>query len=173
MPSKTVADLSPVCREKAQQVISLAKDRGADIRIYCTLRTPEEQARLYRQSRTLSQVMAKADALRRKGYPSLADILIGVGAQDGKLGAHVTNAGPGESWHQYREAFDAAPFVGGEPTWDVKHPHWKIYGDCVRRVGLQWAGDWTSFPEYPHAQNATGGNPLDVLTPEQVKARMG
>ena len=34
---------------------------------------------------------------------------------------------------------------------------------------MNWAGDWTGFREYPHAQLKPGGNPLKTMGPEEIK----
>jgi peptidoglycan L-alanyl-D-glutamate endopeptidase CwlK len=138
--------------------------------IYCTVRTFEEQARLYRQSRTLAEIQRKRDQFKADGFPMLADILMSVGPQQGKLGAHVTCAACGESWHNYARALDAVPLVNGKPAWKTSSPLWQLYGEAAEKIGLEWAGRWKRFKEYPHVQLpiAPGANPLTVLTPAQV-----
>lgn len=169
MASRTTAILKPPVRISARFVMDQAVERyGFDVLIYCTYRSPEEQARLYRKSRRLHQIKRKAEALIRMGYPHLAEVLMGVGPQSGKIGRHVTFAGPGESWHQYGEAFDAVPMVGGKPQWSRSAHEWEQYGLLVMESGLEWAGDWQRFKEFPHAQLCNAGNPLKVLPRETV-----
>ncbi len=67
-------------------------------------------------------------------------------------GKIVTRAKPGQSAHNYGLAVDCVPMIAGKPAWDSKHIAWQHYGNIVRAVGLEWAGDWTTFKEYPHAQ---------------------
>jgi peptidoglycan L-alanyl-D-glutamate endopeptidase CwlK len=83
----------------------------------------------------------------------------------------VTNAGPGESWHNFGHAFDAVPVLDGKPAWNylTAKRHWDAYGEAVRRAGLFWAGDWVTFREYPHAQLAEAANPLKVFSPETIR----
>ena len=128
----------------------------------------EEQARLYWQSRARQTIKKKIDTYHNRSFGFLAEILEGVGAQSGP---HVTNAGPGESFHNYALAFDAVPLLGGKCCWKYTdyRPLWEGYGEAVRQAGLEWAGDWTSFREYPHAQLGSGGNPLRAYGPEKVK----
>jgi peptidoglycan L-alanyl-D-glutamate endopeptidase CwlK len=151
----------------------ISADKGIDLLIYCTLRSPEEQARLYRQSRSRAQINRKVDWHRRHGLDVLADILIKVGPQAGILGRHVTMAGPGESWHNYGRAFDAVPVIGGKAMWSTSHPHWAEYGTIIRDLQLEWAGDWPRFREFPHAQLPAEGSPLKVLTVEEVVKLLG
>jgi D-alanyl-D-alanine carboxypeptidase. len=69
-----------------------------------------------------------------------------------KPGKVVTNARAGQSAHNYGLALDFVPMVGGKPIWDAKHPHWAIAGNLAPQHGLEWAGTWTRFREFPHIQ---------------------
>lgn len=71
-------------------------------------------------------------------------------------GKKVTNARGGQSFHNYRVAFDVVPIVNGKPVWDAKDPLWQVIGAIGKSCGLEWAGDWKSFKEFPHFQY-TGG----------------
>lgn len=71
-------------------------------------------------------------------------------------GSVVTRARAGESFHNYRVAYDVVPVVAGKPVWDASHPVWREVGRIGKECGLEWAGDWKTFPEYPHFQY-TGG----------------
>jgi peptidoglycan LD-endopeptidase CwlK len=79
----------------------------------------------------------------------------------------VTKAMPGYSWHAYGVAidmvFDGNPQKQGiQWSWDDadlttvgKQPlPWKTLGQLGKQFGLEWAGDWISFPEMPHFQNS-------------------
>ena len=168
MASRKLEDLSTDISKNALRVLKVLDDVGVDLLIYCTLRPLEEQARLYRQSRPWSKIKDKIIKLNNRGYDYLGSVLDEVGPCNGP---HVTNAGPGESWHNYAEAWDAVPLIGGKPAWNYFNAksEWDAYGECVRQVGMVWAGDWTSFREYPHAQLRAGGNPLREHNPEQIQ----
>lgn len=71
-------------------------------------------------------------------------------------GRIVTNAKAGQSWHNYRCAVDVVPLRNGKPVWDAKDPIWQQVGALGKQAGLEWAGDWKRFREYPHFQY-TGG----------------
>jgi peptidoglycan L-alanyl-D-glutamate endopeptidase CwlK len=169
--SRDINLLVPKVKEACIQIIADCKSKGVDILITDTLRTLQDQAKLYRQSRTIEEIRAKAKNFEERGFDFLAKILIDVGPQRGKLGRHVTNAGPGESFHGYAEAFDGVPVENRICLWDTKKysKEWNLYGWAVRKSGLIWAGDWTSFREFAHAQLRQGGNPLKIYTPQQVK----
>ena len=79
-----------------------------------------------------------------------------------KPGKIVTNAKAGQSWHNYRCAVDVVPIVAGKPVWDTKNPVWQEVGKLGKAAGLEWAGDWKRFKEYPHFQY-TGGLTLAQL----------
>ncbi|WP_299773932.1 M15 family metallopeptidase [uncultured Pseudoteredinibacter sp.] len=168
MASRDVEDLSKDVLDKAKLVQRVMSEVGIDLLIYCTLRSLEEQARLYRQSRSWATIRSKILDLRDSGHGYLAQVLEEVGPCSGP---HVTNAAPGESWHNYAEAWDAVPLIGGKPAWnyfDAKE-QWEAYGECVRQSGMFWAGDWTNFREYPHAQLRLGNNPLSELSPDESR----
>ena len=71
-------------------------------------------------------------------------------------GRIVTNAKGGQSFHNYKVAYDVVPLVSGKAMWDIKHPSWHIVGGLGKAAGLDWAGDWKRFREFPHFQY-TGG----------------
>jgi peptidoglycan L-alanyl-D-glutamate endopeptidase CwlK len=71
-------------------------------------------------------------------------------------GKIVTNAKAGQSFHNYRCAVDVVPIVAGKPRWDVKDEVWQTIGRLGKEAGLEWAGDWVKFKEYPHFQYTSG-----------------
>lgn len=78
-----------------------------------------------------------------------------------KPGRIVTNARAGQSWHNYRLAFDVVPIVNGKAMWNDLRT-FKRLGELGKSVGLEWAGDWKSFKELAHFQ-WTGGLTLAQL----------
>ncbi len=78
-----------------------------------------------------------------------------------KPGAIITRAKPGQSFHNYRCAFDFCPIVNGKPQWeDLKA--FKRCGEIAESLGLEWAGRWKGFKELAHCQY-TGGLTLADL----------
>jgi peptidoglycan LD-endopeptidase CwlK len=117
-------DLKPLCEWFMEQC------EAADIHplITCTYRSHAEQEALYAQGRS----------------------------QPGKI---VTNARGGQSRHNYTidgkpasKAFDVVPLINGKPEWDASHPAWQHMGEIGESIGLEWAGRWTKFKEFPHFQ---------------------
>lgn len=69
-------------------------------------------------------------------------------------GKIVTNAKAGQSFHNWRVAFDVVPLVNGKAVWndDVL---WHKIGAIGIECGLEWGGNW-KFKDTPHFQY-TGG----------------
>jgi peptidoglycan LD-endopeptidase CwlK len=65
-------------------------------------------------------------------------------------GVIVTNAPAGYSNHNFGIAFDVGIFNGGLYLGDS--PLYVQVGHMGRDLGLEWGGDWTSFPDEPHFQ---------------------
>ena len=70
-------------------------------------------------------------------------------------GRIVTKARAGESFHNYRCAFDFVPLINGKPAWDDIGLITKC-GRIAESVGLEWAGNWTNFKEMLHCQYSGG-----------------
>jgi peptidoglycan hydrolase-like protein with peptidoglycan-binding domain len=66
--------------------------------------------------------------------------------------AKVTNAKPGDSYHNYGLAVDMVSLVGGAHNWNEADARGKL----APQVQLEWGGTWTDFPDLPHFQ-LTGG----------------
>lgn len=77
-------------------------------------------------------------------------------------GRIVTNARSGQSYHNYRCAVDVVPIRNGKAIWNAKDPIWQRIGTLGKAAGLEWAGDWKRFKEFPHFQY-TGGLKLAQL----------
>lgn len=80
-------------------------------------------------------------------------------------GAKVTNAKPGQSWHNWRCALDVVPVVAGKAQWGTTGDGAKLWarvGELGEAAGLEWAGRWKSFRELAHFQ-FTGGLTLADL----------
>jgi peptidoglycan L-alanyl-D-glutamate endopeptidase CwlK len=78
-----------------------------------------------------------------------------------KPGKKVTNAKAGQSFHNYKLAFDFVPIVNGKAQWNDLAT-FKRAGAIGERLGLDWAGRWVSFKELAHLQ-WTGGLSLAQL----------
>lgn len=72
-----------------------------------------------------------------------------------KPGKKVTNAKAGQSFHNWRVAFDFCPIVNGKCQWNDTALFTRC-GEIGESVGLEWAGRWQRFKELAHFQY-TGG----------------
>ena len=79
-------------------------------------------------------------------------------------GSRVTNARGGYSNHNFGIAWDIGLFQQGKYLGDS--PLYRECGAIGRSLGLEWGGDWKSFPDEPHFQLKTG------LTLAQMRIRV-
>ena len=129
--SRDLNDLHPTVRALAAAHVAACHAAGIDLLVTCTYRDPEEQERLYAFGRSVS-------------------------------GTKVTNAKSGQSFHNYRLAYDVVPLRHGKPVWGTKGADgelWAKVGALGEKLGLEWAGNWARFKEFPHFQ-FTGGHSL-------------
>jgi len=166
MASRRLDDLQSEVRNTAREHLLKCNDQGVGVLVYCTYRAPDEQARLFWQGREPEQVERRAKRLERFGCHGLAELLRSAGPQNGPK---VTFAGPGESYHQYGIAYDCVPVLDGKLVWSVAGSAgevWDAVGAAGIVSGLEWAGTWRRFREYPHFQLA-GAPPVHDLMVER------
>ncbi len=121
----------------AKKFLDKCRAQGIEITVTCTYRDFQEQNRLYARGRTVL-------------------------TEHGQRVRKVTNAKAGQSFHNFRLAFDVVPLRHGKPVWRTDGADamlWQRIGNIGEEVGLEWAGRWKKFREYPHFQY-TGGHPL-------------
>jgi len=71
-------------------------------------------------------------------------------------GKRVTNAKAGQSFHNWRCAFDFVPIVNGKARWDDSAAY-SLCGNIGEDLGFEWAGRWSGkLKETAHMQ-FTGG----------------
>ena len=130
--SRSLDHLHPQMRPLVVNFLTAAKLNGIDLLVTCTWRSNREQAKLYGQGRTTP----------------------------GKI---VTRAKPGQSMHNVMLhgmpaslAVDVVPLRNGKPAWGVSGEDGKLWakvGILGEKAGLEWAGRWTKFREFPHFQH--------------------
>lgn len=126
--SRNLDELHPYVKQLALNLIDRCKREGVELVVTSTYRDNESQNALYAQGRS-------------------------------KPGSIVTNAKGGQSFHNWRVAFDIVPLRNGKPIWGtagVDGQIWQAIGAIGVEEGLEWAGNWKKFKEYPHFQY-TGG----------------
>lgn len=124
MASRSLTDLHPRMQEQARRVLDLAREAGCDLLVTCTLRSMDEQARLYAQGRTApGPIVTKARP--------------GESAHNFGLAMDCVPMRDGKPVWSTKLAADRAL--------------WTAYGAAVRAAGLVWGGDWR-FVDLPHAE---------------------
>lgn len=122
--------LHPDLQEKVKRFCNKLVDANIGLLIYCGYRSNEEQDALYAQGRT-------------------------------KPGKIVTMAKAGQSKHNFTikgvpasKAIDCVPMRYGKPVWGNTSLEdkelWLDVADIAKSVGLNWAGEWRRFKEFPH-----------------------
>ena len=166
--SKHLDGLDPAFRAAVEATIAECAAAGLIMSPYVGARSPAEQARLWRRSRSTSEIMSAVGTLRAAGAAWLAGVLDGVGAQ--ATGPEVTRALPGLSWHQHGLAVDCVPLVGGKAVWDDARL-WTIYRAAAKRHGLFPASVRQPAFDRPHVQ-ARADSPQAATTWRQIDAAM-
>lgn len=136
--SRSLADLLPEVRVKANSLISACLKEGIELLVYSTYRDFDSQFGLYR-----------------------------IGRRGVKGEAIQTNAEPGESWHNWRRAFDVVIMKHGKCMWGYSTKEQKdLYnkvGAIGEKLGLQWSGRWKGKLREVYHFQLTGGETLTEL----------
>ena len=138
--SRNIEDLLPDVQTVCRAWLKDCKADGIEVRVYCTYRDGDEQDRLHSLGRTEKNTDARPTR---------------------PMGSIVTKAKAGESWHNFRRAWDAVPMVGGECAW-MRNDLYDRMGAIATKHGIEWGGRWAKFPDRPHFQ-VTGGFSLAFL----------
>lgn len=83
------------------------------------------------------------------------------------IGKIVTKAKAGQSYHNHRCAFDFVPVINGKAQWANTALFLKC-GAIAKSIGLEWAGDWKTFKEYPHCQFTGGLHWKDLIAGKKI-----
>jgi len=172
--SADLNSLVPEFRPGVDRLLSACVTKDVEMRPNETLRTPLDQGRLWRQSRTIEVIRRKIDELRGGGAPFLAQCLEQAGPQHGD---HVTNAPPGVSWHQWGEAIDCVWIVNGDEEWSTERKvngfnGYQVYAAVARELGFEAGGLWREFKDWPHVQSRPQSSPLEIYTLPEIDAVM-
>lgn len=166
--------LVPDFKPLVETLIINCAGRGVEIRPYFTLRDPFEQAKLWRQSRSIEEIKAKIQEIKAAGADFLSYCLESVGTQHGD---HVTDTPPGLSWHQWGEAVDCFWVVSGKAEWSTTKKvngvnGYRIYAEEAKNLDLTPGGFWNSFKDWPHVQFRIASNPGKVMSLQVINTEM-
>jgi len=171
------ADLSVLVqpfRAKVGSLIDACARRGCELRPCMARRSPFDQAKLWRQSRSIEEITKKIDTLKAAGAPFLAKCIDQVGPQSGSL---VTHAPPGFSWHQWDEAVDCFWVVRGAAEWSTRRlinglNGYQVLADEAEKLGLTAGGHWKSLKDWPHVQLRPAAAPSDAMSVKDIDTAM-
>ena len=172
--SRDLNDLKPDFKSKVEELLQLTENAGYTMRPFFTLRTPLDQAKLWRQSKPIGQINNQISIFNNAGADFLSHCLESVGPQDGN---HVTNAPPGYSWHQWGEGLDCFWLVDNKAEWSSRtkingNNGYRIYADLAVSIGLSAGGFWRSFKDWPHVQLRKESGPKSVFSMGQINEEM-
>lgn len=171
--------LIPAFRTTVKMLLKNCAAHGVVMRPYFAIRTPQEQAKLWRQSRSIEEITAKIAQLKGAGAPYLADCIGRAGVQHGDK---VTNAIPGLSWHQWGEAVDCFWLLDGKAEWSAKTKingvnGYAVYAEEALKLGLTAGGFFKSIKDWPHVQFKSDSDPSKQKSlpgiDAEMKARFG
>jgi peptidoglycan L-alanyl-D-glutamate endopeptidase CwlK len=72
-----------------------------------------------------------------------------------KPGNIVTNAKGGQSFHNWRVAYDVVPVINGKISWS-NEAIFSAIGYFGKKCGLEWGGDFGNIKDLPHFQLTLG-----------------
>ena len=145
--SRNIEDLHPYVAMICHDWVDACKRAGVDVLITSTYRDNASQDEIYAIGRTV---------VGQTPIPVIRP-----------FGRTVTNARGGESFHNYRLAFDFVPMVCGKPQWDNLNLITKC-GLIGENIGLQWAGRWVKFKELLHLQYTDGLTISDLKSGQMI-----
>lgn len=143
--SRDMALLVPEFRRRVEEAIERARARGVTMVVYATVRGPLVEARHYCVSRSWNDVGLMAKTMQDEGATWLADLLRAEDCWRGKLPrpAWRSNAPPGQSWHSWGEAVDAAvEKPDGKLAWNADHPGYEVWAQSAEAAGLVSGHRW-------------------------------
>lgn len=131
-----LATLHPAIKQDVRRFINKAEDQGMKLRITSGYRDFMEQQMLYNKGRDTG----------------ITGLLSDIFSSSTPTGI-VTNAKPGQSYHNYGLGFDVVEMKDGQPIWD--NPNWPKIGALGKSFGFKWGGDWNT-PDRPHFEKSFG-----------------
>ena len=154
---------------------NLAK-KGYIVQPYFLTRSPVIQAELWRQSREKSTIQKKIAYYRGLGCEFLAHCME---TAKPSTGPWATNAGPGESWHQFTDengltqAVDYVWIVNGKMCWDTNgYSGYHALADEAEALGLVAGGHWPK-KDWCHVQIPKENSPTSRYSLKQIDQMLG
>lgn len=160
LTSRKIEDLNPVFAEKVKELLENCKKRGYTLVPYVTFRGPLAQARLYTRGRSKERYAKDLASLHRQNADFIGKLLRAAGYSfDTKI---VTNAYPGQSWHQYGLAVDCyvEDPITKKSIWSGKG--YEVYAEEAKKLGLT-SGHYWKMRDSVHVQLPSDLKPSGTL----------
>lgn len=144
---KRIDKLHPKLREQAKEIYQNILERNVSIRFTDTLRTFDEQEKLYAKGRTKpGKIVTHAKAGESyHNYGLAVDFCL------------LLKGGKEVSWNRNMD-MDS----DNKKDWDEVVAAFKHYG-------WEWGGDWNNFKDYPHFQKTFGFSTAELLKKYQAE----
>jgi peptidoglycan LD-endopeptidase CwlK len=138
-----------------RHLIEVCRASGVEIKPYYGIRTPLQQARLWRQSRSRAEINSVIQNFKNNHCDYLADVMELAGPQNGRW---ATNALPGYGWHNYGLAVDFFAIRDGEFVQRGDDPMYLTLSIEANKLGLTTGYSWKNqdsghvqmYPDEPH-----------------------
>ena len=165
--------LVPTFKSQVDVLIAACAARGVEMRPYYGRRSPWEQARIWRSTRATGEITDRIERLKSNSAPFLGKVILEVGPQSAPPGArgHLTNAAPGNSWHQWGEAVDCFWCYNDVAQWstvatqpllgNAQGNGYLVYADEATKLGLLSGGAAWGW-DYPHVQLRLENSPRSM-----------
>ena len=165
--SQDLNDLTPEFHLKVITLLQNCHALNIELVPYFTLRTPQDQAELWRQSRNEVEITQEIARLQTLGASWLAQVLRDAQPRSGPW---ATNAQPGNSWHQWGEAVDCFWQTDAGAQWH-DGPGYVTYAAEAAKLGLT-PGRRFSTSDIDHVQLQAQGAPSDLYSWPDIDAKM-
>ncbi|MGH7833206.1 MAG: M15 family metallopeptidase [Candidatus Binatia bacterium] len=130
-------------------------DQRSETKIATLHPKAQELARQFLEAAAASQELATAGIVVKiisgtRTYQEQSELFAQGRTKPGNI---VTKARAGQSNHNFGMAWDVGLFSGNEYL--SESPLYDVVGGIGKQLGLEWGGDWASFPDRPHFQLKT------------------
>lgn len=163
--SRDLTKLDPDFQKAIKVLLANCELRGIKMVPYFGIRTPQEQGKLWRQGRSTKTINTKVRELKSLGCGFIAKCIEEAGPQNGNI---VTNALPGQSWHQWGLACDFYwEKSRGNVSWSTNEKNefglngYQVLHEEARKLGLYEVTLGNGVIDYSHLQ-AVSGSPKDI-----------
>lgn len=129
----------PLCPQFCRKIQQLADALPFDIRITQGFRSFGDQAAIYAKGRTVLSDIPCRHSNGQQFAPGTCQLH--------PLGAIVTMARAGYSWHNFGLAVDLVPMISGQPDWSDLG-NWQAVINAGESVGLVNGKSWNDQPHF-------------------------